>query len=175
MNQYKHLLVFDLSSYGSALAIINQFVDDDAVKVFEVSPSGQSAILLLVSKESVSLQIIKGEAASIFKSQVLSAAVIEDIHEELLTTYLSQNKTLLSKSIVILESSFVAEGLRLADQLLKAKHTLIDFRVVRTFPKNVILTVGSDNLNPSINIDCTNFKKTYIENIQPILKSFYEV
>lgn len=175
MNQYKHLLALDLSSYGAALAIVNQFVDDAAVKVFEISPCGQSAVLILVSKENISLQIIKAETNSIFRSQVLSSALIENVHEELLPTYLSQNKARLSHSLIILESSSVATCFFMADKLLKAKYSLIDFRVVRTFPKNVILSVGTDNLSQPINFSGLDFKKTYIENIQPILKNFYEV
>lgn len=175
MNQYKHLLALDLTCYGAALAIINEFVDDEGIKVFEVSPCGQSAILILVAKESVSLQVIKAEATSIFKAEILSAVVIENIHEELLPTYLSQNNVALSKSLVILECSSVATGLRSADKLLKDKHTIADFRIIRTFPKNVILTISGENVGELSSFVNPGVKKTYIENVRSSLRSFYEI
>jgi|GEM_PF-4881644 len=174
-HQYNQLLAFDLSSYGAAFAIINQYVDDEVVKVFEVSPSGPSAILILLCKEIISLQIIKSQVASIYSAQILSVALIENIHEELLLTYLSQNKTKLKKSLAIYEGSFVSMGLVLAQKALVAKNSLIDFRVIRTFPKNVVLTVSVDSLGQLVSSDAFNFKKTYIENIQPSLRSFYEI
>lgn len=175
MNLYKHLLAFDLSSYGAALAIINQFADDDAVKIFEISPCGTSAVLLLVAQEINVLTLVKTEAESIFKSQILSSAIIENIHSDLLPTYLSQNKTPLKKSLVILEGNFVALGLSLSDRALKENHSVVDFRIVRTGPKNVIITIGAEKLDDLVNLNLIGFKKTTIENIQPSLKSFYEI
>jgi len=175
LNQYNHLLAFDLSSYGAAFAIINQFVDDEAVKVFEVSPCGPSAILILLSKDAISLQIVKSEVDVIYKSQILSSVLIENIHPELLPAYLSQNKTKLNNSLIILEGSFVAASLSLAQKALEEKNALVDFRVVRTFPKNVILTITAASVDQLVNSDAFDFKKTYIENIEPSLKSFYEI
>lgn len=175
MNQYNHLLAFDLSSYGAAFAIINQFVDDETVKVFEVSPCGVSANLILLAKESISLQIIKSEAIAIFQSQILSAALIENIHHDLLPVYLSQNKSTLKKSLIIFEGSSVAQGLALAQKALTEKMSLIDFRVIRTFPKNVVISVTADSSTPALSTEEFDFKKTHIENIQPSLKSFYEI
>lgn len=175
VNQYKHLIAYDLSSYGAAFAIINQFVDDEAVKVFEVSPCGQTAILILLSKEPISLQIIKSEVASIFGSQVLSCALIENIHEDLLPTYLSQNKSTLRKTLAILEGPSIANGFVLAQRALEKKNTLIDFRVIRTFPKNILLTISAESLGQLINPDGFDFKQTNFDSIQPSLKSFYEI
>ncbi len=175
MQQYNHLLVFDLSSYGAAFAMINQFVDDEAVKVFEVSPCGQAAILILLAKEIISLQIIKAEAAAIFSSQILATALIENIHADLLPTYLSQNKSPLNKAVAILEGSMIALGFSLAQKALLASNTLIDFRVIRTFPINVVITVSAESADSLVNSDGYDFKKTYIDKVQPSLKSFYEI
>lgn len=178
MNQYKHLIALDLSSYGMALSIINRFVDDDTIKVFEISPCGQSAILILVVKEINTLLVLKSEITSFFKSHILDVRVIADFHAELLPTYLSQTKAKISKSLLILEGSSVAIGLEIADKLLKENHILIDFRVVRTFPKNVILTISEasgKNLNQLLDINFLEFKKTFIDNVQPPLKSYYEI
>ena len=175
MNLYKHVLAFDLSSYGAALAIINQFVDDENIKVFEVSPCGQAAILILVAKEINLLHIVKAETDSIFKSQILTSLLIENAHADLFPAYLSQNKSKLNKSLIILEGSSVAEGLFLADKLLVDKNILVDFRVIRTFPKNVIITFSAETKSSPIYLNGLDFKTTYIENIQPCLKSFYEI
>lgn len=165
----------DLTSYGAAFAIINRFVDDEGIKVFEVSPCGQAAILILLAKEINSAQILKSEIASFFKDQVLNIALIENSHADLLPTYLSQNKTSLSQNLLILEGSSIAVGLGLADKLLKQKHALVDFRVVRTFPKNVVISATAVNMIELLDIDCADFKKNYIENVETPLKSFYEI
>lgn len=175
MNKYKHIIAFDLSSYGAALAIINQFVDDEGVKVFEISPCGTSAILILLAQEINLAQLLKSEIISFFKAQVLNAHVVENIHCDLLPTYLSQNKALLQKNLLVLEGNSIATGLRLADRILKDKHALVDFRVVRTFPKNVILSITTENNIQCLDLDISDFRKTYIEGVQPVLKSYYEV
>lgn len=175
MNKYKHVLAFDLSSYGAALSIINQFVDDQSVKVFEVSPSGQTAILILVSQDLIGLQVIKSEAISYYRSEILEFSMIENIHEEVMPVYLSQNKPGVSKSLVILEGPFVSTALAIADQLVNEKNLLLDFRVVRTGPKNVILTVGAEDIGYFQTVNLHGFKKTIIENIQPSLKAFFEI
>lgn len=175
MNKYKHVLAFDLSSYGAALSIINQFVDDQSIKVFEVSPSGQTAILILVSQDLLGLQVIKNEAVSFYRSEILEFSMIENIHEDVIPVYLSQNKPGVSKTLVIVEGPFVSTALAIADQLVNHKNVLLDFRVIRTGPKNVILTVGSEDVAYFDTIDLPGFKKTIIENIQPSLKAFFEI
>ncbi|MEQ1723224.1 MAG: hypothetical protein ABL930_08600 [Pseudobdellovibrio sp.] len=174
MNQYNNLLAFDLASYGAALSIINQFADDLSIKVFEVSPSGSSAILILISTDKVSLQIVKSQSETIFKSQILSASIVENIHENLLPAYLSQNKVELKSNMLVLEGNYVSTGLELANALLFSGEQLVDFRIIRTFPKNVILTFTTSK-NEIGKLDSKDFKKTFIENIQPVLKSYYEL
>ncbi|MBY0553342.1 hypothetical protein K2P97_02355 [bacterium] len=171
-NQFKHLLAFDLASYGAALGIINQYVDDSLVKVFEISPCGSSATLILLSSDVVSLQIIKSQSESIFKSQILAISLVENVHEDLLLAYLSQNKTVLKNHLVVLEGSYVSSALEVANSLLKANETLVDFRIIRTFPKNVVLTFTNNKIQ---SFEYKDFKKTIIENIQPVLKSYYEI
>lgn len=173
MNQYKHLLSFDLTSYGAALGLINQFVDDEAIKVFEVSPVGNSAQLILLAKDLVSLQVVKAQSESILKSQVLDSCLIENINENLLPTYLSQNKTNIAKNIAVFEGTYVSAGLLLAQKLLMGRAALLDFRIVRTNPKNVILTATSDQSGIYDGIDIGHFKKTIIENVQSTLKNYY--
>lgn len=175
MNQFKHILTFELSSFGAALSVINHFVDDKAVKVFEVSPCGSAAVLILLGQDVLSLQILKSEAQARFRSQILESSIVEYAHGELLPAYLSQNKTGLSTSMVFLEGASVAKGISLGDFILKAGHTIIDFRIVRTNPKNVILTVGTETLSYFENFDSQDFKKSYVDKVQPSLKAFFEV
>ncbi len=174
MNQYKHLLAFDLASYGAALSMINQFADDTTIKVFEVSPCGSSAILILLSTDIMSLKIMKSQSETLFKSQILSSSMVENIHENLLPTYLSQNKIELKSNLLILEGNHVSKAFELANLLLLLGEQLVDFRIIRTFPKNVILTLTSTK-NEIEKIDSNDFKKTFIENLQPVLKSYYEL
>ncbi len=174
MNQYKHLLAFDLASYGAALGMINQFADDTTIKVFEVSPCGTSAILILLSADTMSLQIVKSQCETLFKSQIMSASIVENIHEDLLPVYLSQNKVELKSNLLILEGNWVSSAFELANTILLTGEQLVDFRIIRTFPKNVILTMTSTN-NEIEKIDSKDFKKTFIENLQPVLKSYYEL
>jgi hypothetical protein len=173
LNQYKHLLSFDLTSYGAALSLINQFVDDEAIKVFEVSPLGHSAQLILLAKDLVSLQVVKAQSVGLLKSQILDSCLIENIHAELLPTYLSQNKTEVAKNIAIFEGGFVSTGFVLAQKLLLSDSKLLDFRIVRTNPKNVILTATSNQSTSYENLDIEKFKKTIIENVQASLKNYF--
>lgn len=168
----KHLLAFDLASYGAALGIINQYVDDSNVKVFEISPCGSSAILILISSDKMSLQIVKSQSESIFKAQILASAMVENIHNDLLPTYLSQNKVELKNNLLVLEGSYVCSALEIANELLNSGETLVDFRIIRTFPKSVMLTFTSSITKT---FEFKDFKKTIIENVQPVLKSYYEI
>ena len=171
----QHLLALDLTSYGAALAVINKYVDDENVKVFEVSPCGQSAVLILLAKEPLALQVVKSESLAMLKSQILECQLIENFHADLLPAYLSQNKTPLQKVMAILEGSLVSSGLLLANQLLNEGLSLVDFRVVRTHPKNVILTFTAARAMTMAHFQNLDFKYTFIEDLQPSLKSFYEL
>jgi hypothetical protein len=175
LNKYKHLISFDLSSYGTALSILNQFADGDNIKDFEVSLSGTSAQLILLSQDMVSLQVLKGEAQSLFKSQILDVQIIENIHADLLPTYLSQNKPQILNSMAVLEGVFVSTGLMLLQQALVNNIYVVEFRVVRTFPKNVILVLTSQNTESFSKISSVNFKLSQISNVEKTLKSYFEI
>lgn len=170
--QFNHLLAFDLASYGAALGIINQYVDDASVKVFEISPCGSSSILILLSSDKVSLQIVKSQSESIFKGQILASVVVENIHNDLLPVYLSQNKTELKNNLLVLEGHYVSSALEIANEMLNAGESLVDFRIIRTFPKSVVLTFTSSTTKI---FESKDFKKTIIENVQPVLKTYYEI
>ncbi len=175
MNQYKHLIAYDLTSYGAALSLVNQFVDGDTVTDFEVSPCGSQAHVILLSKDITALQIIKDSSLSFFKSQIFDVELIQDINEKLLPTYLSQNKTQLKKNLFILEGNSLAGAFVVMQDLLKQMAEPVDFRIVRTEPKSIILTATSDLQIDFKIADRFNYKKTIIENVRPSLKNFFEI
>lgn len=175
MNKYKHLISFDLSSYGTALSILNQFADGESVKDFEVSLCGPSAQLILLGQDAISLQVIKAEAQALFKTQILDVQIIENIHADLLPTYLSQNKAQVLNSTAVLEGPFVSTGLQLLQQALVSSISVLEFRVVRTFPKNVILILTSTNETDFEKVKSISFKSNRINKVEKVLKSYFEI
>lgn len=175
MNKYRHLLSFDLTGYGAALALVNRFVDGEVVRDFELSPTGAEAQLILLSQDVLALQVIKNDGQSYLGSQILQSALIENIHEDLLPTYLSQNKTALAQCLTVLELTSVSNGFLAAQSLLTKGISLVDFRVVRTSPKNIIITATSDSATACDFLDLTPLKKTVLTDLQPSLKSYYEI
>ncbi len=166
---------FDLTSYGAALAIINRFADGEIVRDFELSPTGVDAQLILLSQDSIALQVVKTESQSLMGSQILGSALIENLHEELLPTYLSQNKVSLQNCLTVLEFSTLSQGLTAAQSLLANSVSLVDFRVVRTSPKNVIVTATSDSADACDFLNLSPMKKTVMTDLQPSLKSYFEI
>ncbi len=174
MNQYNHLLSFDLSSYGAGLSLVNQFVDNDGCKDFELSPCGNTAQLILLMRDTMVLKVVQESAISLLKSQILDMQLIENLQPQLLPCYLSQNKVALHKKLYVFEGPFVSSGLVLMQDLLNQGAQAVDFRIVRTSPKNVIVTVTSDSALDSKSADQLKFKMTLIDSIQNSLKDFYQ-
>lgn len=173
--EFKQLLCFDLSSYGVGLALINQFVEAADVKVFELSPCGSGGLLVLLSRGEQELNFIKSEAENVFKSQILSAQILTDINTELLPTYLGQREVKLKKHLAVLEFSRLSEALLFAQKTLKSKAQLVDIRVIRTFPVNVIVSVTADEVELLSGLSIDEAKTNIIENIQLSVRSFYEI
>jgi hypothetical protein len=177
LSNYPHLIAIDLSSYGSAFAIINQFCDDVQIKVFEVSPIGQAGLLILLVNEATAAEILKNEILSFYKSSVLAIEIIKNFHDKLLQTYLSQNKPQLLKSLVIQEFSFVSQALSAAHNILNESFELVDFRVVRTYPLNAVVVITSDNLEKFFKIKENSYIKstTVIEKIENSVKNYFQI
>lgn len=175
MNKYRHLLSFDLTSYGAALAIVNRFVDGETVRDFELSPTGTEAQLILLSNEVMALQMVKTESQSYLGTQILDSVLVENTHEDLLPVYLSQNKTALGQHLAVLEFSSLSKSFLVAQSLLQKGVSLVDFRVVRTSPKNVIVTATADSAQAFDFLNVTSMRKTVLSDLQPSLKSYYEI
>lgn len=177
MNSYRHLVVIDLSSYGSALAIINQFCDDEDVKVFEISPLGSAALLILLTKESTAATILQKQIVSHWGAAVINTALILDSHNDLLPTYLSQKSSAVAKNILVLESASVSTALATANNLLNKEIQLLDLRVVRTFPSNTILTVTGENPEALLAIATkqADLKTTFVANVQKTLQEYFQI
>ena len=177
LSSYRHLVIADLTSYGSALTLINELSDDDGVKVFEVSPMGSGALLILITKEATAAAILKNQIQSQMNPSVLNVALIENAHEDLIKTYLSQTQARVAKNIIVIESTFVSEALVVANRLLNNSIQLLDLRVVRTFPSNTIITATADHPEKLLSAVQGGLKTKYtlISNPQPVLKSYFEI
>lgn len=175
--QYKSLLVLDLFSYGSALSILNQYVDDDQIKVFEISPTGSAATLILWIRDVMTANVLKKDIESQFKASLHSVSLIENLNEELLPTYLSQKQGPLFKKMLVAESNSLANSFLVADGSLKENYSLVDFRVVRTHPKNVILIFSADDfkINFIETLQEKDFHLTQIDHLSATLKSYFEI
>ncbi len=171
------LLVLDLTSYGSALSIINQFCDGKNVDVFEISPAGTAATLILEIKDRISSTLLKNEIFSFYKSSILSFKLVEGFELNLLKVYLSQNQALVLKHFLVQEFSFLSDGFAAANELLLQNINVIDFRVIRTFPLSAIVTSTSNSLEKLVSIKNIGSPRvaTIIENVEPALQDFYQI
>lgn len=175
-NQHS-LLVLDLASYGAALAIINQFCDGKSVVVLEVSPVGTAGLLILEIKDQIASNLLKNEIYSFFKGSILSSRMIEKSDLKLLKVYLSQNQDQVESNLLIQEFSFVSDAFFAANHLLAEGITLVDFRVIRTFPMNVILTSTSSNFEKlSLNKNIGSPRVvTLVDKVESTLKEYFQV
>lgn len=177
MNSYPHLLILDLSSYGAAFSIVNHFSDDDQIKVFEISPLGNRAILILSVKDHLVLDIIEKEILAFHKSNILFFSKIKNIKEEVLLCYLSQNKPSISKHMLIQEFSNVSDAFTQAQKHADKQIQLVDFRVVRTQIPNIILTSTIAEIEQIETVSChlENAKNTLIPNVSSVTKKYFEI
>lgn len=167
----------DLTSYGSSLAILNQFVDDDVVKVFEVSPTGQASFLILTTQSLVDAEILESQIIKIYKDDILSIELIKNIKSEVVQTYLSQKAPDVKKSIAVFEMDRLSKAFFVANEMMEKNIHLLDFRVVRTQPCNIILTVSADSASQLLEAKSKYFfaKATIISEVQNTLKSYFEI
>lgn len=173
--KYKHLLSLDLSSYGAALAIINQFVDGEIIRDFEVAPCGASAQIILLSQDDMALELVQAQLGTLLASQILKSALIKNIHSDLLNCYLGQNKPQIEKSILVLETCFLSSGLKAGQSLLVQNIQIVDFRVVRTNPKNVIVIATAVTGNVFSDMSFEDCKVTVIDPVDKALRQLFEI
>lgn len=176
MKQLENLICFDLSSYGGALHIVQQFVNDEDVILLEISPCGQGAILLIGAQELTALQFLQKEAYKLFSNYIISSQIVADVHSKLLPCYLSQESSTLNSHLVVFEAGTFSDAMQLASSALKTeKINIVDFRILRTFPINAILTLTTSDLSNFEKVDHNGFKKTIISKPSSTLKSLYEI
>ncbi|MFZ3230168.1 MAG: hypothetical protein WA160_08180 [Pseudobdellovibrio sp.] len=176
MTEFKNILVIDLTKLGAAYSIINSFVDGVVVHVFEVSPIGTGAVLILASKDIIALKFIEKETTSFFKADVLSIGLIENISEELIAAYLSQNTPKIAKNLLVIEEKSFAKAFQVGFAASNKAIKIVDFRVIRTSSPNLILTFSDDSIEKlnQLSGDLAVSKFTVIEKIQPTVKAFFE-
>ena len=177
LTNLENLLVFDLTKLGSAYQIINSFVDDESIHVFEISPIGSQAVLILMSKDLILLQLVHNQSLSLCKSEILVSAIIEAVDSKILDPYLSQQSAKLQTNILVLETNSISSAYDIAKQQIASELVIVDFRAIRTSPPNLIITATCDSLeklNVFMNQD-SNVKMTLIPKIENPLKSYFEI
>ncbi len=172
-----HFLIFDLTKLGAAYHLINTFADEQEINVFEVSPVGTQAVLILTCRDLVSAQLIYNQCLSLCRSDILAAALVESMKDCVLSAYLSQQKPSLGENILVSEMQFFSQAFELAQKLIQADIALVDFRAVRTSPANLIITSTSHSAEVLNRFMTENafVKMTLIPSVRPVLKSYFEI
>jgi len=129
---FRYLLAFEFTRYGACYQILNQISSDGIFEVFEVSPTPQGGILILLAKEKIISETFYSSIMTQFKNTMTDAVLIEDIRLEVLQTYLSQNKPEIKNSLYFYELDGVCKSLKKAQDILSHGGELIDFRVLRS-------------------------------------------
>ncbi len=172
-----HFLVFDLTKLGAAYQIINLFADEQTIHVFEISPVGTQALLILSCKDLVSAQLIYNQCLNLYRSDVLASVLIENVNDSILNAYLSQQKPSLSINILVIETQYFSHAFEAAKKLVQADSAVVDFRAVRTSPANLIVigtNSSAENLNQFM-LKNSFGKMTLVPDVQPVLKAYFEI
>lgn len=176
LSNLSHFAIFDLSKVGTAYQIINSFVDEVTIHVFEICPLGSQAVLMLSSNDLIALQFIYNQCLTMHKADILNSAIIADLNSEIIETYLSQNKPQVAESILIVESEAFSAAFKFAKELAVAKVSLIDFRAVRTSPPHLIITAtGKTEVLAGFVNSNSMVKTTLIDQVQKPLKGYFEI
>ena len=177
MSSFGSVAIFDLAKIGIAYLIINSFVDEEVIQVFEVSPIGGRAILILRSTDKMALEFTYRQCLNLYGSDILEHSFINDMDESVVACYLSQNHPTLKKHLFVVEERFLSTAFQLAKLLQDKNFTLIDFRVVRTDPPSIILTSSDDSIEHlNLFMQKNNLQKsTLIENVQKPLQAYFQI
>ena len=174
MTSYSHILCLEFYSYGAALAALNETVNDNSIKAFEVSPAGSLGLLILVSNSLSELKAAQGLIQKNHIATLANSSLIEAANENLLMTYLSQNKPNLKPHLAVYEFGFFGQALTFANQALSKGFDLVDFRVIRTAPLNAIVFVSSEKKEGLSLLSPSFGKKQIILNTTDVLKSYFQ-
>ncbi len=133
------LLALEFSRYGACYQVMNKITSEDKIEVFEVSPTPQGGILLLLSDKKAVLEHLLQATNQELKSMTLDCALINDINMDVLNTYLSQNKPVIKDDMFFYEIDGVCKALKKAQEIKNQGGNLIDFRVLRSVNHRCIL------------------------------------
>ena len=176
LSNLSHFAIFDLTKIGTAYQIINSFVDDETILAFEISPLGTQAVLMMSSKDLIALQFVYGQCLALHKAEILNSVLIENLNPEVLNVYLSQNKPKVAGSLFISETESFATAFKFAQNLALQKMSLIDFRVVRTCPPNLIITATGNTKDLQLLLTLNSaVKMTLIDQVLKPLQSYFEI
>ena len=176
LSNLSHFAIFDLTKIGAAYQVINSFVDDETILAFEICPLGSQAVLMLSSKDLIALQFVYNQCLTLHKSDILNSICIENLAPGILDAYLSQNKPQVAGSILIAESESFATAFGFAHKLAAQQVSLLDFRVVRTSPPNLIITAtGSTVVLKEFVTSDSVIRTTLIDQVQKPLQAYFEI
>lgn len=172
-----HFIIFDLTKLGAAYQIINSVVDGDNIKTFEISPLGSQAVLILVTKDLISAQLILNQCMSLYKSDITDAVVVENVEQNILGPYLSQNLPKMNQAMLIVEINTFAKAFAVAKRFVNAEINIIEFRVIRTGPPSLVLVATDENaekLNSFMQVSDSS-KMTLITGVQLSVSSLFQI
>lgn len=172
-----HFIFFDLTKIGIAYQIINSFVDEETIHAFEISPLGPQALIILSSKDKIALQFVYHQCLAIYLTEIAGSAYIENLSDHVMAAYLSQNQPKVEKNLLIIEAPFVSLAFNYAKKLCDENIEIIDFRIIRTGPPNIILIASNQSMQTLNQFVQSNqiSKSTLIEDVQKSLLSYFEV
>ncbi len=141
---------------------MNYLKEDALINVFEVSPTPGGGILILASENFEQLKNFFNVQKELQKATLLGAILIENVHPEILSTYLSQNTVEEITDLNFFEANSLCEGFLFAQNIVLAGSILVDFRVIRSVINRVVLVfTGGDHLQQN-NLSTTTIKNPNI-------------
>ena len=139
LKQFNHLSCFEFSKYGCCFKVINQLESYPEITVFEVSPTPSGGVLILVSSNSATLEILYQQQLDHLKSTIIYSCLIKNVYPQILTAYASQNESIDFNNLCFYESNSICEAFLMAQRILLSKASIIDFRVIRSVHNRSIL------------------------------------
>lgn len=118
---------------------MNDLADSNQISVFELSPTPAGGILILGSENATSLEIFYSEQRKKYSTTILYSCFIQNLKNEIIPAYLSQNTPTAISNLGFFESTSLCDGLLAAQRILNENCQLIDFRVIRSILNKTIL------------------------------------
>ena len=106
---------------------MNDLADSNQISIFELSPTPAGGILILGSENATSLEIFYSEQCKKYSTTILHSCFIQNLKNEIIPAYLSQNTPTAISNLGFFESTSLCDGLLAAQRILNENCQLIDF------------------------------------------------